>query len=86
MMKCTGTACTSGRMDKSTRENTETERETGKGLTSGLQVKSIKANSKTTTDTDKAPIRIRMATPTLEVGSKTREKAKASTYMQTETQ
>ena len=138
MIKCTGTACTSTRVDKSTRENTETERGTGKGLTSGLQVKSnnwkrkrirevesaaglcrrvarrlrchttasclltgcnqihnssrlnqishTKANGKTTNHTDKAPISIRMATPTLEVGSKKREKAKASTYMQMETQ
>jgi len=73
-------------VEKSTRENTETERGTGKGLTSGLQVKSTKANGKTATDTDKAPISIRMATPTLEVSLKAREKAKASTYMQKETQ
>ena len=59
---------------------------TGTACTSGLQVKSTKANSKTTRSTDKAPISIRVATPTLEVGSKAREKAKASTYMQTETQ
>ena len=85
-IKCTGTACTSTRVEKSTRENTETERGTGKGLTSGLQVKSTKANGKTTRSTDKAPISNRMATPTLEVSSKAREKAKASTYMQKETQ
>ena len=86
MIKGTGTACTSTRMERSTRENSETETETSKGLTSGLQVKSTKVNSKTTTDTDKAPLSFRMAPPTLEVSSKAREKAKASSYMQTETQ
>ena len=81
MIKYTGTPCTSKRVEKSTRENSETERVTGKGLTSGLQVESTKANGKTARSTDKAPISNRMATPTLEAMSKTREKAKASTYM-----
>jgi len=70
----------------STKESLKMIKYTGTACTSGLQVKSTKANSKTTRSTDKAPISIRVATPTLEVGSKAREKAKASTYMQTETQ
>ncbi len=86
MIKSTGTACTSTRMEKSMRENTETERGRGKGLKSCLQVQSTKANSKTANHTDKAPISIRIAAATLEAMSKTREKAKASTHMQTETQ
>ncbi len=40
MIKGTGTACTRARMDKSMREDSETERVTGKGLSSCLQVKS----------------------------------------------
>ena len=69
------TACTRTVMDQSTRENTEMARRTDKGPSSGLMEKSTKANKITTSSTDKEPISMRMATPTLVVGSETRNKA-----------